>query len=334
MADNKEIMIVDEQSLKEKIYYIRGQQVMLDSDLAEIYGYTTKRFNEQVKNNIEKFDDDFMFQLTRDEVEELVRSKNSTSRNNNLFKGQSGGTRYLPHAFTEQGLYMLMTVLRGELATRQSKALIRLFKGMKDYLIENQPLISQKRYVALIDKVESHDSDIKEIKENMITKADLSDFMKLFDRSKDAEEILILNGEPFKADMAYQKIYKRAKKSIIVIDDYLGVKTLHHLATAKKNVKITIISDNKGRYPLRKSEYDDFVAEYPGRNISFIKSANKTHDRYIVLDNGTADMKVYLCGSSSKDSGNKITTIMEVKNIADYKPTVKTLLGNRELILR
>ena len=78
----------------------------------------TKAFNQQVKNNIEKVDEDFRFQITREELEELVRSKNVTSRENTVFKGQSGGTRYLPWCFTESGIYMLMTVLKGELATR------------------------------------------------------------------------------------------------------------------------------------------------------------------------------------------------------------------------
>jgi len=132
-AVDTEIAIVDEQTIRDKIYVVRGVKVMLDFELAEIYGYTTKRFNEQVKNNVSKFDDDFRFQLTREELEEVVRSKKSTSRESGFFKGQSGGTRYLPWCFTESGLYMLMTVLRGELATQQSKALIRIFRAMKDY---------------------------------------------------------------------------------------------------------------------------------------------------------------------------------------------------------
>ena len=103
--------------VEKKVFNIRHQKVMLDFELAEIYGYSTKRFNEQVKNNAGKFDEDFLFQLTRDEWE-ILRSKNSTSRS----EQGSGGRRYLPYAFTEQGIYMLMTVLKGELATKQSKA--------------------------------------------------------------------------------------------------------------------------------------------------------------------------------------------------------------------
>ncbi|MBQ7437850.1 MAG: ORF6N domain-containing protein [Oscillospiraceae bacterium] len=219
---NNEIMIVDEKSLRDKIYVIRGQQVMLDFDLAEIYGYSTSAFNQQVNRNIEKFDEDFMFRLTQQEFENLM-SQNVIS--------SWGGRRKLPNAFTEQGIYMLMTVLKGELATVQSKTLIRLFKSMKDYIVENQQLmIPQKDYYALTEKVASHDADIREIEEKMgemVTKADLSDFMELFDSGIEHEEILILDGEPFKADVAYQKIYGKAKRKIIIMDDYLRVKSSH-----------------------------------------------------------------------------------------------------------
>ena len=105
----EDVVIHSENDLRSKIYIIRGKQVMLDFDLAEIYGYTTKRFNEQVKNNIEKFDDDFRFQLNADEVIELSRSKISTSIQ---VKGVKGGRSYFPYAFTEQGIYMLMCLQR------------------------------------------------------------------------------------------------------------------------------------------------------------------------------------------------------------------------------
>ena len=138
-ADEKpDFSLINENFLKSRIYTIRGVKVMLDADLAEIYGYTTKRFNEQVKNNIEKFDEDFRFQLTSDEVITCSRSKKSA-----LNKGGRGSNiKYNPFAFTEQGIYMLMTVLKGERAIAQSKALIRLFKQMKDYIVaENQQLL-------------------------------------------------------------------------------------------------------------------------------------------------------------------------------------------------
>lgn len=234
-----------------------------------------------------------------------------------------------------------MTVLRGDLAVQQSRTLVRLFKSMKDYLIENQPLLTQKNYYALVDTVENHSrevktvvEDIKDLREKMVTKADLSDFIKLFDQGLSNEEILILDGEPFKADEAYQNIYRRAKRKIAVVDDYIGVKTLHHLAHAKSAVNITIISDNKARPRLAQAEYQDFLTENLGRNISFLQSLSQSHDRYIVQDEGTKDMKVYHCGASSKDAGKRITTITRIMDIDDYKATIRSMLINPTLALR
>ena len=162
-----EIVIHNETDLQSKIYTIRGTKVMLDFDLAEIYGYSVKAFNRQVKNNIDKFDEDFRFQLTKDEYHSILRCKNCTLENQDVILRSKKSTleieagnqsilrskiltleqgkysKYLPYAFTEQGIYMLMTVLKGDLATRQSKILIRLFKGMKDFIIDSGNLIGQ-----------------------------------------------------------------------------------------------------------------------------------------------------------------------------------------------
>ena len=143
------IAIHNEIDLQSKIYTIRGMKVMLDFDLAEIYGYSVKAFNQQVKNNIEKFDEDFRFQLSSYEVLELSRSKILTSIQ---VKGVKGGRAYLPYAFTEQGIYMLMTVLRGDLAVQQSKILIRghrittilEIKGITDYKTTLESLLSNR----------------------------------------------------------------------------------------------------------------------------------------------------------------------------------------------
>ena len=156
--DKSVIIKIDEDSIKNKIYEIRGQKVMLDFDLARIYGYTTKDFNRQVKNNIEKFDDDFMIQLTETEFNNL-RCKNFTS--------SWGGARYLPYAFTEQGIYMLMTVLKGELATKQSKTLIRTFRAMKDYILENRALGSYQQEIKMLAQVAGNTKDIMEMKNDV-----------------------------------------------------------------------------------------------------------------------------------------------------------------------
>ena len=149
MAEEKkeEIAVIEitEEYMKDRLYEFRGKKVMLDSDLAEIYGYETKNFKRQVKNNIAKFEgDDFMFELNDEEVENLSRCKNFT-----LNMGRGSNIKYKPYVFTEQGVYMLMTVLRGELAIKQSRALVKTFKKMKDYILENRDLIGRREILQL-----------------------------------------------------------------------------------------------------------------------------------------------------------------------------------------
>ena len=127
MEKQNDIVHIEQKDIANLIYTVRGQKVMLDSDLAKIYGYETKRLNEQVKRNITKFPDDFMFELTNDEVQDLW-SQNATANINVM-------SRSMPKVFTEQGIYMLMTILKGELAERQSIALVRVFKQMKGFTI-------------------------------------------------------------------------------------------------------------------------------------------------------------------------------------------------------
>ena len=318
-------MIISESALKDKIYTVRGQKVMLDYDLVEIYGYETRYLNLQVKHNMNRFPDDFMFQLTKNEYDDLML-KNSTS--------SYGGRRKLPYVFTEQGIYQLATVLKGNLAERQSVAIMRAFKSMREYIFQNKQLLPNQDMYQFSIKQSELESQVRLIKDTMVTKSELSVFMGLFDQGLNNEEILILNGEPFKADEAYQKIYRKAKSKITIIDDYISSKTLHHLAHSKKGVKITVISDNSARPKLSLTEYTDFVTENPGRTITFLQSLHLVHDRYIVLDEGTKDMKIYHCGASSKDAGNRITTITRISDIDDYKPMIKKLTGNPVLLLK
>ncbi len=163
-VENTEIVSVEitEELLKEKLYEVRGVKVMLDSDLAEIYGYETKNFNRQVKNNARKFEgDEFMFRLTKTEFEEILRCKNFTS--------SWGGSRHTPYAFTEQGVYMLMTVLRGNLAIKQSRDLIRTFKKMKDYILGNQSLIGQREMMQLSMQTASNVVEIKKLRMDLVS---------------------------------------------------------------------------------------------------------------------------------------------------------------------
>lgn len=331
-----EFSLIDEDLLKSRIYTIRGVKVMLDADLAEIYGYSTKAFNQQVKNNIERFAEDFRFQLKEAEIISLSRSKILTSMQT---KGVKGGRSYKPFAFTEQGIYMLMTVLKGDLAVQQSMALIRLFKQMKDYIAaENAPDVSAGM-VALATQTSQNTRDIAEIVTDVRTLSNkvernenfLQKVMANFIDPSTFKHFLILNGQRLEADVAYTQIYGMAKKSVLIVDDYLDVKTLDLLRCVAQNVSVKIFSEQHGRTRLTESMLADFRAARPDVELGDVRATgNVFHDRYIYLDFGTKSEKLFHCGASSKDAGNKITTIMQLEDIAGYRALFERLLREGE----
>ena len=339
--EKQEIILINKETIQNKIHIIRGEKVMLDFELAEIYGYTTTKINQQVKNNIEKFDDDFMFQLTKEEFENLM-SKNLTS--------SWGGRRKLPKVFTEQGIYMLMTVLKGELAIKQSKALIRTFKQMKDYIIENQNLIGEREYLQLsmqisenvhttmelrsdLNNVEGQMAEVMDRLSDVVTRSELSEVINEFGEPHIRRGYLVLNGNPFKADIVYDEIYRQAKQTVFIVDNYIGLKTLEKLINIRNGVSISIFSDNLAK-GLRKNTYEDFCKEYPDLKINLFHSGGIFHDRYIILDYGTDDEKIFLCGASSKDAGGRITSILEDPDGQKDDSMIKDLLKNKQLVLK
>lgn len=280
-----EIAIISEEDIKNKIYIIRGKEVMLDSDLAKIYGYTTKDFNRQVKNNIERFDDDFRFQLTNKEIEYLSRCKNFTAMQT---KGIRGGRTSNPYAFTEQGIYMLMTVLKGDRAIEQSKILIRLFKGMKDYLINNN-LIEQRYINSLVLK---HDNKLLEYDSKF------EDIFSKFDSENYLKNKLIFKNHIYDAYSFLIDLLKQAKDEIIIIDNYCDKEILDLICNIKINV--IVISKNMNNELIKKyqNQYNNLTIKY---DDSF-------HDRFIIIDK----IKVYHLGSSLKDLGKKCSYISKI----------------------
>ncbi|MCF0223844.1 MAG: ORF6N domain-containing protein [Fibrobacter sp.] len=312
--DSSEVGVITEDLLKGKIFTVRSVKVMLDSDLAEIYGYSTKRFNEQVKANIERFDSDFRFQLTVEEFRNL-RSEKTTS--------SWGGQRYVPHAYTEQGIYMLMTVLKGDLAIRQSKALIRLFKEMKDYIVaENQQLLGKGNLVQLTmqtvrQQTERNTQEIREIR------TDLQKVMDNFVNPSTFKHFLFLDGQKFEADMAYVQIYGQAQNSVYFVDDYVGVKTLDLLRGVSRGIKIVIFSEQRSGRAITEQMLNDFCEARPDLEIVIKPNGGVFHDRYIFMDYGQKTEKFYHCGTSSKDAGSKVTTIMQILDKEGYYPLIE-----------
>ena len=276
-----EIIILDENDLKNKIYTIRGVQVMLDSDLAEIYGYSTKAFNQQVKNNIEKFDEDFMFQLTKEETDYL-RSKFLTANISTM-------SRSLPYAFTEQGIYMLMTVLKGELAVKQSKTLIRLFKQMKDFVLTNSQLFAE------IDSIKKHliESDLHH-KEN---DKRIDELFTLMEKYKiEEKQGIFFQGQIFDAYAKFESFIQSAKKEIVLIDGYVDLTVLERLAKKKKGVNVLLYTDSKTK--ITNLDVQKFNAQYPTLTLNF---TSKMHDRFLIIDNSV----LYHIGASLKDLAKK-----------------------------
>ena len=233
--------------IKNMIYEIRGKQVMLDSDLAKLYHVETKRINEAVKNNMEKFPERFSFILAHEETINL-RSKISTSRLNN-----HGGNRYASRVFTEQGVAMLATILKSKVATQVSIRIMDAFVAMRKYISNDlmdygKMLINHENRLSLIENT--------------------------FDSFKDKNNHIFFEGQIYDAYSLMIKIFDKALSSIIIIDNYIDKNILDILS--KTNRKATLITNkyNNIDYEKYKEQYD---------NVTLVVN-NSFHDRFIILD--------------------------------------------------
>ena len=213
-----------------------------------------------------------------------------------------------------------MTVLKGELATQQSIALIRLFQSMKDYIVQTNNLVTTNEVLRISRQVDENTRKISTIENK------LDVVMDNFIDPSTYKHFLILDGERIEADIAYQTIYSLAKESIILIDDYIDLRTLKLLKNASKETNITIISDNIAKDKLTNGDFNDFLID-TGINVTIKPTNNKVHDRYIVIDYKTGNEAIYHSGSSSKDTGNKITTITRIEKPGIYHPFLDDLLN-------
>ncbi len=337
MEQMKEVMSVE--NLQNKVYVLRGQQVMLDFDLAEIYGYEVKRLNEQVKRNLSRFPEDFMFQLTKDEIlDDFSKSQIATLNEN----GDKRGTniKKLPYAFTEQGIYMLATVLRGELAEQQSIFIMRAFREMRHYIKQNQQFVTQSEMGLLTSKVSDMAVQVAGITDwKKKTEQDIESIHKSIDAinenfvsDKDFKNYLIYKGQKFEADAAYVDIYQQATTSIYVVDDYMNTKTLQLLSQKKAGVEVILFTENghgkKGF--LTTAVVNDFVNQYSPLRI---KPNPDCHDRLIVIDYKLPTEQVYHCGASSKDAGKKLCAINKIENSRIEYPVIDNLLTAPDKII-
>lgn len=260
------------------IKVIRGQQVMLDSDLSALYGVETRRLNEQVKRNIERFPDDFMFQLRKEELDNLM-SQNATS--------SWGGTRKLPYAFTEQGIAMLSSVLKSQTAVEVNIRIMRAFITMRRFIATNAQLFQR------LETIEYHQLEMKQHQE--VTDRRIDEVFKRLDTDIPPMQGIFYDGQVFDAYRFVSDLIRKAKQSIVLIDNYVDDTVLTLLDKRAEGVSATIYTQRvSSQFQL---DVDRHNSQYP---LIEIKRFNKAHDRFLLIDN-----EVYHIGASIKDLGKK-----------------------------
>lgn len=270
-------------TIEAKILTIRNQQVMIDRDLAELYGTETKVLNQAVKRNIERFPEDFMFQLS-DEEFLVLRSQIVTSKTETR-----GGRQYLPYAFTEQGVAMLSSVLKSSTAVEVNIQIMRAFVAMRHFLQNNAQVFSEINTIKkqLLDtNVHQKETD-KKVEElfDLIDKYNVKDTQGIF-----------FQGQIFDAYAKFESFIAQAKREIILIDNYVDLSILQRLAKKKKNVNVVIYTDPKTK--LTTQDIQQFNTQYPTLTLNH---TTKMHDRFLIID----QKMLYHIGASLKDLGKK-----------------------------
>ena len=291
-----EIIVKDNIKIENLIYEIRGKQVMLDSDLAMLYGCKngTKSLNLAVKRHINRFPERFMFQLTKEEYSSIYsRFQFETLNKNNQKQGLN--IKYLPYVFTEQGVAMLSAILKTDVAEEISIKIMDAFVAMKNII--NTSLIEQKYINSLVLE---HDNEIRLLQES---------FNKL--STKEKINHIFYNGQIYDAYSLLIDILNKAKKEIIIIDNYAG----KELFDITKDIKLNIKIYTKNIDEISKKKY---MQEYS--NIEII-TTDIFHDRFIILDN----KELYNLGSSLKDIGKKCTSINRIEDSTILKELISRL---------
>lgn len=282
MEKYNSMLNIDDQSIQNLIFTFRGKQVMIDRDLAELYQVQTKRLNEQVKRNIERFPIEFCFQLNEDEKNELVANCDRFD----VLKHSSSH----PYVFTEQGIAMLSAVLRSDIAIRVSIKIINTFVMMRHFLNANALVLERLGRVELkqfetdqqLDRVLNYISSNMEVKQN-----------------------IFFDGQIFDAFSFIVEIVKKAKKILILIDNYVDVSTLNILC--KKNSGVNVHIHTAGKGSLTDKDVEIFNSQYPKLSV---KINPNFHDRFLIID----DTEIYLLGASIKDAGKKSFGIVKIES--------------------
>lgn len=289
-SDNAALMPIEN-----LIYVIRGQQVMIDSDLARLYGVETKYLKRAVKANIKRFPSDFMFELEPDEFDNL-RCKNCTS--NPISK--RGGTRYMPFAFTEQGVAMLSGVLKSDTAIEVNIRIMRAFTAMRSFLMSNAHMFKrletiEHNYLLVNRHLSEHDRKFEEV------------LSRLDDKDSEPIEGFFFEGQIFDAYSLISDLIRKATTRIVLIDNYVDDRILKVLTKRGDGVSAIIYTDP--RHSQISNDLHRHNAQYP--RIELMRCTN-VHDRFLIIDD-----TVYFIGGSIKDLGKKIVAFSQMHQNPD-----------------
>ena len=273
-----EITIKERES---RILTIRNQQVMIDRDIAELYGVETRRLNEQVKRNSERFPEEFCFQLTKEETES-ISSKSQIATLNVSGNLRGSNIKKMPFAFTEQGVAMLSTVLKSDTAVSMSIQIMKAFVAMRKFMLINAQVFQR------LDNIEKH---------QISTDSKINELFDKMDKYKiDDTQGIFFQGQIFDAYAKFESFIAQAQKEIILIDNYVDLSILERFSKKKPNVNITIWTAPKT--PLTLQDIQQFNTQYP---TLIVNHTSKMHDRFLIIDNKI----LYHIGASLKDLGKK-----------------------------
>ena len=274
------------QDIKSLIYIVRGQQVMLDSDLAILYQVETKVFNQAVSRNIERFPESFRFQLTKEEYDSL--------RSQFVISNGRGGRKYRPYVFTEQGIAMLSSVLRSDVAVQVSIKIMNTFVEMRHFISNNSLLFEKVSHIELKQLVYQKNTDER-----------FARIVRYIEDHAEAAQKFFFEGQIYDAFSLITSIIQKAGKEIILIDGYVDVSTLNLLA--KKNNGVSVQIYTFANSLLTDRDINTFNEQYP---LLTVKRTSVFHDRFIILDKRTT----YHIGASIKDAGKKCFGISQMED--------------------
>ena len=288
-----------ENNVESLIRVIRGRQVMLDRDLAELYGVETKRLNEQVKRNIERFPEDFMFQLTK---EECSKSQIAT-----LNEGRGHNIKKLPYAFTENGVAMLSSVLRSKTAVEANIRIMRAFVSMRHFMVNNAAIFQR------LETIEFNQLESNKVQAKILAHQEVQDhrideiFRRLDEGMYKPKQGIFFDNQIYDAYSFVSELVKSAKQRIILIDNYVDETVLTLLDKRGENVSATIYTQQVSRQ--FRLDVDRHNSQYPPIEVDVFR---RSHDRFLCIDD-----TVYHVGASIKDLGKKWFAFSKME---DFKP--------------